>query len=159
MTSFVNRYVAQPGTTITTISAWDGRPTGALVSRADSPSPPLTELLWLVWDLAPRYEIWLRVPVEKWLAEKEMLDPGFLISDFVTRHAHGVATVEVFDPAPSARPPILLTAEMDIGGTADELAALVASRARDALEETRSEPAPPALADFAEVAARLADAR
>ncbi|GHA70669.1 hypothetical protein GCM10010372_82300 [Streptomyces tauricus] len=155
MTSFVNRYAAQPGTSVTTLSAWDGRPTSALVNRSETVQP---ELLWLVWDLAPRYEIWLRVPVEQWRT-KELFEPD-LLSDFVARNAVGsLAVVEVFDPAPGARPAILLTTTMTIDGAPEDLAALVANRAREAFEKTRSEPAPPALADFAEVAAHLAIAR
>ncbi|MEU8892982.1 hypothetical protein [Streptomyces sp. NPDC048442] len=155
MTSFVNRYLTEVGTTVSTLSAWDGRPTSALVHQLDVSQ---IELFWLVWDLAPRYEIWLRVPVEQWQT-KELLDPDLLISDFVARHADGsAAVVEVFDPTSGARPSILLTTTMKIHGAAENLAALIAGQARKALE-TRSEPVPPALADFAELAADLADAQ
>ncbi|MCX4813849.1 hypothetical protein OG601_24950 [Streptomyces sp. NBC_01239] len=151
MTSFVNRYLTETGTTVTTLSAWDGRSTSAVVQQRSGE----LELLWLVWDLAPRYEIWLRVPVEPDWLTSEIIDPDFLISDFVASHAAGFAAeIEVFDPSFGARPPILLTTTLKIHGAGENLASLIAGQVRNA-----SEPTSPALVDFADIAAQLAEAK
>lgn len=41
MSSYVNRYLTQPGTAVTSLSAWDGRPTSALIRSPDSSSVEL----------------------------------------------------------------------------------------------------------------------
>ncbi|MBQ0848130.1 hypothetical protein J8N05_07880 [Streptomyces sp. BH-SS-21] len=144
MTSYVTRYLAQPGTSITTLTSWDGRPTGAFLRQGE-----VLQLLWLVWDLSPQYEIWLRVPVHSW-AWQGFSEPD-LMAEFVVKHASGEAVVEAVGPARGGWSAVFLAAQMPVT-SADSLAIDAARALADAKADER-EPAPN---DFSELVASLA---
>lgn len=103
MTDFVDAITERVDQgSVLALSEWDGRTTSALVRRAER-----DELLWLLWDFAPFFEVWLQADLNSVQGKTLRADGAQDIAGVLASHPTS-ATLTVFDPGPDAPRPDLL---------------------------------------------------
>lgn len=73
---------------------WDSRPTAAIARELGQQD----FLIWLLWDRAPYFEVWLTVPLEPLEAKHLADEPRGLLSESVAKFAGRPARLEIFIP-------------------------------------------------------------
>jgi hypothetical protein len=100
------------------LAEWDGRVTSALTCTAGRP-----ELLWLLWDFAPNFEVWLRAELSDSQC-KSLAKSGAEDIATVLAASPACATLIVFDPGRYATERVLLEVQWKTNVSSHDLAAV-----------------------------------